>query len=61
MKVYWNGLTMSKSAFLKTMHREYSDHVYWRRKGDVEIPIGKIKKRDFFGWLFFSGAVYDCS
>jgi hypothetical protein len=50
MKVYWNGLTMSKSAFLKTMHREYSDHVYWRRKGDVEIPIGKIKKRDFYGW-----------
>jgi hypothetical protein len=56
MKVFWNGLTFTKSTFLKTMHKEFAENVYWRRKGDLGIPIGKIKKNDFDGWLIFSGA-----
>ena len=56
MKVYFNGLAFTKSSFLKMMHREYAENVYWRRKGDVGIPNGQLKKTDFNGWLILSGA-----
>jgi hypothetical protein len=57
MKIVWNGLTLSKGNFLKTMHREFAENVYWRRKGDTEVPIGKLKKKDFNGWILLSGAI----
>ena len=38
------------------MHRENSDVVYWRMKGDKQVRPGKIKKDDPEGWIQFSGA-----
>jgi hypothetical protein len=46
----------TKAEFLRLMRTQYADVVYWRRKGDVGIPGGKIKRNDLNAWIQFSGA-----
>jgi hypothetical protein len=55
-KISWEGRLYTKPNFLKTMHREFAESVYWRMKGDKLIPPGKIKKDDLAGWMELAGA-----
>ena len=57
-KISWNGVLYTKKDFLKVMHREFPDKVYWRMKGDKIVTPGKIKKTDIEGWMMFSGAIF---
>jgi hypothetical protein len=61
-KIYWIGMGSksdglhTKAEFLRIMRSQHADVVYWRRKGDVGIPGGKIKRNDLAAWIQFSGA-----
>jgi len=61
-QIYWLGPGSkpgglhSKKAFLQIMHTTYPEVVYWRRRGDVGVPVGKLKKSDLEGWIHFAGA-----
>jgi hypothetical protein len=61
-KIYWIGMGSksdglhTKAEFLRLMRTQHADVVYWRRKGDVGIPGGKIKRNDLNAWIQFSGA-----
>jgi len=61
-KIYWIGMGSksdglhTKAEFLRIMENQYPDVVYWRRKGDVGIPHGKIRRNDLASWIQFSGA-----
>lgn len=55
-KIQWNGATYGKEEFLRTMHAQYPEVIYWRRRGDTEIPAGKLKKRDLEGWIAFANS-----
>jgi hypothetical protein len=46
----------TKKRFLELMRTIYSDHVYWRMRGDTHVPPGKIKKNDIDGWMRLVGA-----
>lgn len=56
-KIAWTGLgsnplgVHTKKEFLNIVHKEYSDNIYWRLRGDQAIPDGKIKKNDINGWM----------
>jgi hypothetical protein len=61
-QIYWLGPGSnpdglhSKKAFLKIMHNTYPEVVYWRCRGDVGVPAGKLKKNNITGWINFAGA-----
>jgi hypothetical protein len=55
-KIAWNGGLYSREEFLRTMHAQYPEVVYWRLRGDTEIPVGKLKKRDLEGWIAFANS-----
>jgi hypothetical protein len=55
-RVSLGGNVYSKNEFLRIMHQQHADKIYWRMKGDKIIPPGKIKKADLEGWMTFSGA-----
>lgn len=38
------------------MHVQYPEMIYWRCRGDTEIPAGKLKKRDLEGWIAFANS-----
>jgi len=63
-KIYWTGIGAkqtglhTKTEFLNIMYREYNECLYRRRKGDKEIPPGKIKRSDIRGWMEFANAIY---
>jgi hypothetical protein len=62
LKIYWIGLGSktdglhTKKDFLDLMRKQYPENVYYRRKGDKEIPDGQIKKYDIESWMHFAGA-----
>ena len=55
-KIQWNGVNYGQEEFLRLAHTQYPEVIYWRRRGDTEIPAGKLKKRDLEGWMAFVGA-----
>jgi hypothetical protein len=55
-KIAWNGGLYSHQEFLRTMHAQYPEVIYWRCRGDTEIPAGKLKKRDLEGWIAFANS-----
>ena len=55
-RISLGGNVYSKNEFLRVMHQQHADKIYWRMKGDKIIPPGKIKKADLEGWMTFSGA-----
>ena len=56
-KIYWIGMGSktsglhTKKEFLNIMGKQYPEHIYWRRRGDTEIPEGKLKHSDIDGWM----------
>ena len=63
-RIYWTGPGSridgihTKKEFIRIVLNEYPDHVYWRRRGDTEVPPGKIKKTDITGWMQFVNATW---
>jgi len=63
-QIYWIGHGSktsgihTKGEFLKIVRNTYPDSVYWRRRGDREIPAGKIKKGDIAAWIAFVNATW---
>lgn len=63
-RIYWTGPGSkadglhTKKEFLRIMYEQYPESVYWRRRGEKEIPPGKIKKRAITEWMAFARATY---
>jgi hypothetical protein len=61
-KIYWTGMGSksnglhTKAEFLHIMRNQHAEVVYWRRRGELGIPEGKIRHNDLAGWIQFSGA-----
>lgn len=60
--IYWIGPGLeepkihSNANFLKRVHRAFPDFVYYRRKGDTEVPVGLLKRNDLQGWMRLANA-----
>lgn len=63
-RIYWTGPGLkidglyTKKEFLHAMYQHYPESVYWRIRGDREIPPGKIRKGAITEWMEFAGATY---
>jgi hypothetical protein len=57
-KIFWMNTLYTKEDFLRIMRNENPDIVYWRMKGDVGVPQGKLKKDDIDGWIALAGATW---
>jgi len=61
-KIEWNGFGSNptglhtKKDFLERAHHHYYDRIYYRLRGDREIPHGRIKKNDLEAWMAALGA-----
>lgn len=61
-KIYWTGqgskLTgiHSCSEFMKLIQREMPEYLYWRRRGDKEVPFGLLRRNDLNGWMRLGNA-----
>ena len=63
-KILWTGLGSridglhTKKEFLDIMYGQFPESVYCRRRGDREVPPGKIKRVDIEEWMNSVGATW---